>query len=249
MPNQRRGYSAKKGAFWIQLIWTHPEPRKKRKNTPHMGVHAHINIPIPITHTPTSKTNSLPHGSFPCKQPSSPHTMSQIAGRSCSQHTASQLLAKVHGVTQTSPKNLGHKFEGKCCVSRAFQCTCNLIPSTSKLAFRSNISEVGRSKSEGDENDCPSLCTGHDSMASRGLIPMPCQCYNVFPLIKHTRQPWMSVRSWQTPHIYLQVFYSSCNKSANSFWTAHRSTSNRKGNVTCQLRINRFSLLVAWKVP
>ena len=71
MPNQRRGYSAKKGAFWIQLIWTHPEPRKKGENTPHMGVHAHINIPIPITHTPTSKTHSLPHGSFPCKQPSS----------------------------------------------------------------------------------------------------------------------------------------------------------------------------------
>lgn len=159
-----------------------------------MGVHAHINIPIPITHTPTSKTHSLPHGSFPSKQPPSPHTISQIASRPCSQHTDTQLLTKAHGVTQMSPKNLGREAEGKCSISRVFQCTCNLIASSSKLASRSKISQVGHSRSEGDENDYPSLGTGHGSMASRGLVPTSCQCYNIFPLIIHTRKPWMSVR-------------------------------------------------------
>lgn len=85
MPNQRRDYSAKKGAFWIQLIWTHPEPRKTGKNTPHMGVHAHINIPIPITHTLTSETHSLPHGSF--LSPSSPPSDSQQAMFPTPSHT------------------------------------------------------------------------------------------------------------------------------------------------------------------
>lgn len=243
MPNQRRGYSAKKGAFWIQLIWTHPEPRKKQEHTPHMGVHAHINIPIPITQPLTQK-----HTPSHANSPLSPHTIPLRASKPCFQHTASQLLRKVLGDTQMTPKSLGHKAERKCSISRAFQCTCNLIYSSSKLAFRSKITQVGHTRSEGDDNDCPSLCTGHDSRTCRGLIPMSCQCYNVFPLIIHTGQPWMSVRPWQTSHIHLQVFYSSCNKSGNSFWIAYRSTSNRKGNVNCQLRRNSFSLLVGWKV-
>lgn len=147
-----------------------------------------------------------------------------------------------------TPKNLDHKAEGKCSMSRAYQCPCNLIYSSSKLPFRSKITQVGHTRSEGDDNVWPSLCTRHDSRASRGLIPMSCQCYTMFSLIIHTRQPWMSVRSWKTPHIHLQVFYSSCKKSGNSFWIAYRNTSNRKGNVNCQLRRNSFSLLAAWKV-
>lgn len=144
-----------------------------------------LHTPLPQKHTPSHTDPS--HANNP--PPSSPHTISQIASRPWSQHTDSQLLAKVHGVTQMSPKNPDHKAEGKCSISRAFQCTCNLISSSSKPAFRSKLSQVGHSTSEGDENDFPSLCTWHDSVASRGLIPMSCQFYNVFPLITHTRQP------------------------------------------------------------
>lgn len=191
MPNQRRGYSAKKGAFWIQLIWTHPEPRKKREHTPHMGVHAHINIPIPITHTPNSKKHSFPHKCFPCKQPPFPsHYPSD----------SQQDIFPTHSLTTPHKGAWGHK------------------------------------------NDT------NDSRASRGLFPMSCQCYNVFPHI-HIHQATLNVcQTWKTLHIHLQVFYSSCNKSGNPFWIAYRSTSNRKGNVNCQLRRNSFSLLAAWKV-
>jgi len=33
-------------------------------------------------------------------------------------------------------KYLGHRAEGNCGISSAFQCTCNLTPSSSKLAFK-----------------------------------------------------------------------------------------------------------------
>lgn len=121
MPNQRRGYSAKKGAFWIQLIWTHPEPRKKREHTPHMGVHAHINIPIPITHTPNSKKHSFPHKCFPCKQPPFPsHYPSDSQQDYISNTQPHQLLTKVHGDTKMTPMTPGHL--GVC-----FQCLANVI--------------------------------------------------------------------------------------------------------------------------
>lgn len=247
MPNQRRGCSAKKGAFWIRLIWTHPEPRKKGKNTPHMGVRAHINIPIPITHTPTSKTHSLPRWSFPCKQLFSllPARHPPDQQRPTFPYNSSQRHTEVHTCCQRA----WAEGWGKTASPEHSHVLANSKTPSPKLVFNSKISQAGHSRWKGAENDCPSACAGHGSIVIRGLIPASSQFYKVFPSIIRIRQPRMSVRPWQTAHIYLQAFYSSCNKSGNSFRTAHRSTSNRKGNVNCQPRINSFSSSVACKVP